>query len=138
VHEVRKDLKRVRALLRLAQERLPTRKAEKRCAAAARRLSHLRDTDAALETLVRLRRRSDAAHALAALDEFAVLLTHRRLTLQPGLPRDVASRLSAELAEVSRGLAALPFASLTAEAIDSGMTKAGLETLPQSRTCIRR
>lgn len=124
VHEVRKDLKRVRALLRLAEERLPTRKAEKRCAAAARRLSELRDADAALETLARLRRRSDAAPATVPLDEFSVLLGYRRDTLDPGLPRDVAAKLAAELAEVSRGLAALPFDSLSDQALDAGLARA--------------
>ena len=50
VHEVRKDLKRVRALLRLSGHVLHTRRIEKRCGAAARELSALRDAAAVRET----------------------------------------------------------------------------------------
>lgn len=123
VHDVRKDLKRIRALLRLASDRLPTRDGERRCASAARALAELRDADAALETVSRLRRRPDAAAAQAELDGVEAWLTERRAVVAPGLPAPVASAVATELAAVADELAHLPFGRLDDESVDAGLAR---------------
>jgi CHAD domain-containing protein len=134
VHEVRKDLKRIRALLRLAAERLPTRNAERRCAAAARALAELRDADAALETLARLRCRADAGDAAADLNDVEAWLIERRNAVAPGLPAPVASMVAAELEAVAGDLAGLPFGRLDDDSLDAGLAR----TTERSAAAFRR
>ncbi|HRP34966.1 MAG TPA: CHAD domain-containing protein [Gammaproteobacteria bacterium] len=128
VHEVRKDLKRVRALLRLCGDELPTRKLEKRCAAAARELAHLRDAAALGETLARLRTRADARQ-LEALEAVIESLGLERPPGQPhGLPRPVADDAAATLRKVRKHCAGLDFARMDAAALDAGLAESWSDT----------
>ena len=122
VHEVRKDLKRTRAMLRLCEQALATRAAEKRCGAAGRALSHLRDADAAEETVSRLRPRAGAAE-LRALDELSTWIASRRQAQHGagGLPRPLAKQVAESLRETRAGLDALAFARMDAAALDAGL-----------------
>ena len=124
VHEVRKDLKRVRALLRLSGDMLRTRRPEKRCAAAARKLSHLRDAAALGETLVRLRARADAAE-LESLDVLAEALLPAKSAADhaPALPRPVALEVAETLRKVKLESEALPFERMDAAALDAGLAE---------------
>jgi CHAD domain-containing protein len=129
VHEVRKDLKRTRAMLRLCAKELPTRAAEKRCGSAARALSHLRDADAAEETVARLRPRADAAE-LRALDELSAWVARQR---EPGngsggLPRPLATQVAEDLRAVRAGLDALAFGRMDAAALDAGLASSWSDT----------
>lgn len=129
VHEVRKDLKRTRALLRLCGQELSTRAAEKRCSAAGRALSHLRDADAAEETVARLRPRADSAE-LRALDKLSGWIARKR---EPGngtggLPRPLAMQVAEALREVRAGLDALAFERMDATALDAGLAAAWSDT----------
>ncbi|HUG99394.1 MAG TPA: CHAD domain-containing protein [Gammaproteobacteria bacterium] len=129
VHEVRKDLKRTRALLRLCGEVLPTRRLEKRCGAAGRQLAPLRDADAAGETVARLRLRADARQ-LEALEAVAQWFARRHATLAgaPGLARPIAMAVAGELRGVARDVQALPFERVDAAALDAGLADAWAET----------
>ena len=129
VHEVRKDLKRARALLRLCSERLPTGPAEKRCAQAARTLAHLRDADAMEETITRLRPRAESEE-LAALDRIGVLVARQRGSAagSGGLPRPVAAKAARILREVLEALDAFAFARMDAAALDAGLARAKADT----------
>lgn len=122
VHEVRKDLKRARALLRLCDGPLSTRSAEKRCGAAARELAHLRDADAAEETVARLRPRADADE-LAALDRLsAVIATRRTAGAEPaGLPRSLAQRVADQLQDVRAEVESWSFQEVTPAVLDAGL-----------------
>lgn len=129
VHEVRKDLKRTRALLRLCEQELATRAAEKRCGAAGRALSHLRDADAAEETVARLRPRADTRE-LRALDELSAWIASQR---QPrdgagGLPRPLAAKVAENLREARLELDALAFGRMDAAALDAGLAAAWSDT----------
>lgn len=122
VHEVRKDLKRARALLRLCDGPLSTRRAEKRCGAAARELAHLRDADAAEETVARLRSRADARE-LAALDRLSAVIANRR-TAGPepaGLPRSLAKRVADQLEDVQAEVESWSFEEVTPAVLDAGL-----------------
>ncbi|MGD9387307.1 MAG: CHAD domain-containing protein [Gammaproteobacteria bacterium] len=122
VHEVRKDLKRARALLRLCGDALPTRRAEKRCAAAARALAHLRDADAAEETVARLRSRADARE-LAALDAVSAWIAAQR-SGRPGsggLSRSLAKQVAGELQDISAEVESWSFRGVSAEVLDAGL-----------------
>jgi CHAD domain-containing protein len=125
VHEVRKDLKRTRAMLRLCGQELSTRAAEKRCGAAARALSHLRDADAAEETVARLRPRADTAE-LRALDELSAWVARQREPRNGagGLPRPLATQVAGELRAVRTSLDALAFERMDAAALDAGLAAA--------------
>jgi CHAD domain-containing protein len=129
VHEVRKDLKRTRAMLRLCGQELPTRAAEKRCGAAGRALSHLRDADAAEETVSRLRPRAGAAE-LRALDELSAWIASQRKTRDGsgGLPRTLATQVAESLREVRAGLDALAFGRMDAAALDAGLAATWSDT----------
>lgn len=129
VHEVRKDLKRSRALLRLAEGELPTRPLEKRCAAAAQQLSALRDADAAGETIARLRARADAGQ-LEALDELAEWLPRQIVEIvgAPGLPRPIAADVAVSLRKVVRKLEAMSFERLDTAALDRGLAASWTDT----------
>jgi hypothetical protein len=129
VHEVRKDLKRVRALLRLSGHVLRTRRLEKRCAASARELSLLRDAAAVRETVARLKQRADAREreALEALDAW---LEQESAAGGPGLtlPRAVAEELSDSLGHILEEVRALPFDELDDAALDAGLGDAWSDT----------
>jgi CHAD domain-containing protein len=139
VHEVRKDLKRSRALLRLSGDVLPTRRLEKRCAAAARKLSPLRDADAAAETLARLRVRADPEQ-LKALEDLADWLRHRRESFAgaPGLPRPIATDVASTLRRVLRDVRALSFERLDAAALDAGLADAWADTARAFRRVVKK
>ena len=139
VHEVRKDLKRVRALLRLAGSRLETRSAEKRCAAVARRLAPLRDADAASETVGRLRMRADARE-LKALDRLGEWFRrHREETAGIcNMPRPLAMEVAGSLREIASGAETLPFEQMDAAALDAGLAEAWAATAQAFRTLIER
>jgi CHAD domain-containing protein len=139
VHEVRKDLKRIRALLRLSGDVLPTRRLEKRCAAAARKLSPLRDADAAAETLARLRVRADPQQ-LEALEDLAEWLEHRRAAVAgtPGLPRPIAADVAGTLRRVLRDVRALSFERLDAAALDLGLADAWSDTAMAFRRVVKK
>lgn len=126
VHEVRKDLKRARALLRLAGDDPPAaRRLEKRCAVAARKLSHLRDADAMLETLSRLGARADARQrdALAGLaDELA--RARKAGVHGPGLQRAAADDIARSLRDIRRDLASVALERLDAAALERGLAAA--------------
>ena len=129
VHEVRKDLKRVRALLRLSGQVLHTRRLEKSCAAAARELSSLRDAAAVRETVARLKQRADARE-LEALEALDAWLEAERAAggPGPGLPRPVAGRVSTALGRVLEEVRALPFDELDDAALDEGLSEAWSDT----------
>lgn len=129
VHEVRKDLKRARALLRLRGAVASTRALEKRCAAIARRLAPLRDVDAAGETVARLQLRADARQ-LEALATLAERIAQRHLADagEPGLPRTVAAEVAAALRMVVHDLQALPLDRMDGAALDAGLAEAWFET----------
>lgn len=129
VHEVRKDLKRVRALLRLAALELPTRTLERDCAGVARRLAPLRDVDAAGETVARLRARSDG-RGLRALAELDAWLAGRRTVVvgERGLPWPIAEASALELRAVLAELQPLSFGRLDAAALDRGLEVAWHDT----------
>ena len=139
VHEVRKDLKRIRALLRLSGDVLPTRRLEKRCAAAARKLAPLRDADAAAETLARLRVRADPRQ-LEALEDLADWLEHRRAAVAgaPGLPRPIAADVAGTLRRVLRDVRALSFERLDAAALDAGLADAWADTAMAFRRVVKK
>jgi CHAD domain-containing protein len=124
VHETRKSLKRIRALLRLSGDVLPTRRMEKRCAAAARKLAAFRDAAAIGETLARLQQRADdrqrdaigkAAKALTAASEAGVGADE--------LPGGVAAEVAVSLRAVRDACAAMPFDRLDAAALDAGLAE---------------
>jgi CHAD domain-containing protein len=125
VHEVRKDLKRVRALLRLAGGRVPTRPLEKTAAAAARKLAHLRDADAIGETVSRLRPRADARE-LAAIEALADELARERETglHALGLPRYTAIRAAGSLRGLRCEVEGLSFERLDPAALEAGLANA--------------
>ncbi|NGX15068.1 CHAD domain-containing protein [Wenzhouxiangella sp. XN24] len=128
VHEVRKELKRVRALLRLSSDALPTRHLEKRCAEAARRLAHLRDADAMAETLLRLRSRADARH-LEALDALSEALAEdRRANAAAGLPRPLAEGVVDTLRVIRADVDGLDFALMDEGTIGAGLADAWAKT----------
>jgi len=136
VHEVRKDLKRVRALLRLVAPAAPTRKAEKDCAAAARELSGLRDADALLETLDRLAARAKPGEETDALAGIRAHFAAQRGSFdgRPGLPAEIAGSVAGALDEVARGLRELSF-----EAVDDALLDEGLAaSRAQARRAWRR
>ncbi len=139
IHEVRKDLKRVRALLRLSRDVLPTRPLEKRCAASARQLSRLRDVDAIGETLARLRARA-RQRELAAFDEIEAWHAGRRRAVSGaiGLPRQVAGEVAASLGEVRDGLQALSFAGLDAAALDAGLAASRSDSARAFRRAVEK
>ncbi len=139
VHEVRKDLKRSRALLRLVDDTLPTRPLEQRCAAAARQLSPLRDADAAGETIARLRARADARQ-LEALDALAEWLPRQLVEIggEPGLPRPIAADVAASLRKVVRKLEAMSFERIDAAAIDRGLAASWADTDAAFRRVMKR
>lgn len=138
VHEVRKDLKRSRALLRLSGGVLPTRQLEKRCAAAARKLSHLRDADAAGETVARLRMRADARE-LEALDELAAWLAEPHAGVgAPTLPRPIATEVAEALREVASEVAVLSFERLDAAALDAGLARSWSDTATAYRRVTKK
>ncbi|MFU8895240.1 MAG: CHAD domain-containing protein [Gammaproteobacteria bacterium] len=126
VHEVRKDLKRVRALLRLSGDELPTRRLEKRCAAAARKLSHLRDNAVLGETLARLRARADARER-KALDAVIDSLAEDDAAA-PQLPRPVALEVADALRKVRNDCASLSFERMDATALDAGLANSWSDT----------
>lgn len=129
VHEVRKDLKRSRALLRLSGDVVPTRRPEKRCAAEARKLSRLRDADAVGETLARLRLRADPRQ-LEALEGLSEWLAERREAIvgAPGLPRPVADGVAESLRRVMHDVRSLPFERMDAAALDAGLADSWSDT----------
>jgi len=128
VHEVRKELKRARALLRLSSDVLPTRHFEKRCAEAARRLAHLRDADAMAETLLRLRSRADPCH-LEALDALSRALSEdRRANAAAGLPRPLAEGVVDTLRVIRADVERLDFEAMDERAIGAGLAEAWAET----------
>jgi CHAD domain-containing protein len=137
VHEVRKDLKRIRALLRLGGDVLPTRRQERRCAAAARKLAHLRDAHATGETLARLRHRADARQleALEALDSCFGQLSEAPGNA-PGLPRPVAMEVAGDLRRVARDVAALKFERLDERALDAGLSDTWTDTMRAFRRIV--
>lgn len=138
VHEVRKDLKRVRALLRLCGDELPTRKLEKRTAAAARELAHLRDAAALGETLARLRARADVRQR-EALEAVIESLDLERPPGDPhGLPRPVADDVAASLRKVRYGCAALDFARMDAAALAAGLAEAWTDSALAFRHVVAR
>jgi CHAD domain-containing protein len=139
VHEVRKDLKRSRALLRLCEEVLPTRRLEKRCADAARRLSPLRDADAASETLARLRPRADDRQR-QALEALAAWLARQREAASgaPGLPRPVATGVADSLRKVAGEVRVLPFDSIAPAALDASLVESWSDTADAFRRVVHR
>ncbi|NHA13432.1 CHAD domain-containing protein [Thioalkalivibrio sp. XN279] len=139
VHEVRKDLKRTRAMLRLCEQELSTRAAEKRCGAAARALSHLRDADAAQETVSRLRPRAGTAE-LHALDELSAWIACQRETRDGsgGLPRAIATQVAESLREVRTGLDTLAFGRMDASALDAGLAATWSDTARAYRRAARK
>jgi len=139
VHEVRKDLKRVRALLRLSGDVLPTRRLEKRCAAAARKLSPLRDADAAAETLARLRVRADPQQ-LGALEALADRLADLREAVAgaPGLPRPIAADVAGTLRRVLRDVQGMSFERLDAAALDAGLADSWADTAMAFRRVVKK
>jgi CHAD domain-containing protein len=138
VHEVRKDLKRVRALLRLASDELPTRRLEQGCTRAARQLAPLRDADATSETIARLRVRADARQ-LRALDELEAWLKQQRVAVgQPGLPRETAAAVAVALREVADAVAGLPFERLDGAALDAGLGHSWNDTAKAYRRIVAK
>ena len=131
--------KRTRALLRLCGEELPTRSAEKRCGAAGRALSHLRDADAAEETVSRLRPRAATAE-LRALDELSAWIARRRQAQggPSGLPRSLATQVAGGLREVRAGLDTLAFERIDAAALDAGLAAAWSDTARAYRRAARK
>lgn len=128
VHEVRKELKRVRALLRLSGDVLATRQLEQRCADAARQLAHLRDADAMAETLVRLRARADARHLKAIDALLRALAEERRANVAAGLPRPLADDVAETLRAVRADVGRLRFELMDAAALDDGLADAWGQT----------
>jgi CHAD domain-containing protein len=124
VHEVRKDLKRARALLRLGAGVPGARRLEKGCGAAARKLSHLRDTDAISETLARLCQRADARQ-LAALTVLVEELARGRASgaSAPGLRRGTAEEVAQRLRDIRGALDPGAFERLDAVALDRGLAR---------------
>jgi CHAD domain-containing protein len=139
VHEVRKDLKRIRALLRLCGDVLPTRRLEKRCAAAARKLAPLRDAHATDETLARLRLRADPGQ-LEALEALADWLAqcHAEAAGPPGLPRPIATAAADSLRRVSQDVQALSFARVDAAALDAGLADSWADSAAAFRRALAR
>ena len=139
VHEVRKDMKRVRALLRLASDRVPTRPLEQGCAAAARRLAPLRDADAASETVGRLRMRANASE-LKALDKLGQwFMRHREETAGTcEMPRALAMEVAGSLREIESEAQALPFEQMDAAALDAGLADAWVGTAKAFRKLVER
>lgn len=139
VHEVRKDLKRIRALFRLCSDVLPTRRLEKRCAAAARKLAHLRDAHATDETLARLRLRADPGQ-LEALEALAEWLTQCRAEAAgtPGLPRPIATAAAGSLRRVLDDVLALSFERVDAAALDAGLAESWVDSAAAFRRVLAR
>lgn len=138
VHEVRKDLKRVRALLRLSGDQLATRRPEKRCAAAARKLSHLRDADAVAETVERLRLRADPPE-LEALEGLRAWFMRRQVRPgERGLPQPVAAEAAELLREARREVRALPFERMDAAALDAGLADSWSDTAQAFRQLVEQ
>jgi CHAD domain-containing protein len=124
VHETRKSLKRVRALLRLSGDVLPTRRVEKRCAAAARKLAGFRDAAAIGETLARLQQRADDRQRDAiALTAKALASAGPAGSIAAGLPGPIAADVAASLRMARDACAALPFDRLDAAALDAGLAE---------------
>ena len=139
VHEVRKDLKRIRALLRLCGDVLPTRPLEKRCAAAARKLAPLRDAHATDETLARLRLRADPGQ-LEALEALADRLAQCRAEAAgtPGLPRPITTAAAGSLCRVLHEVQALSFDRVDAAALDAGLADSWADSAAAFRRAVAR
>lgn len=140
VHEVRKDLKRVRALLRLVEPTIPTRKLEKATAEAARRLSALRDADALLETLDRLAQRAGSGEAAQAVAGVRAFLAAQRGSFEGsrGLPADTAGPVAQALDEVAGGLEAVSFAALDEHLLDEGLARSRAQAARAWRRVARK
>jgi hypothetical protein len=139
VHEGRKDLKRIRALLRLCRDVLPTRRLEKRCAAAGRKLAPLRDVHATDETLARLRLRADPGQ-LEALEALAEWLAQCRAEAAepPGLPRPAATAAAGSLRGVSRDMQGLSFDRIDAATLDAGLADSWQDSAAAFRRAVAR
>ena len=118
VHEVRKDLKRVRALLRLAADAgADAAELEEACSQLARALSRRRDADAVLEALDRLSHRvSDAGDA----DLVAEARRHLDVRARNEGELDRAA-LRAELLRIRRLVRGLDLSSLEAVKIENAL-----------------
>jgi hypothetical protein len=117
VHGVRKDLKRVRAQLRLASDAgAKARAHEEACAGIARKLSRRRDADAVLEALDRLALRADRRADRAKIVEAR---EHLQSDLAAGADdtRFDPRELRKELLSLRRRVAALDLSTLEAERI---------------------
>lgn len=124
IHEVRKDLKRVRALLRLVEPAVRTRPLERDSAAAARELSGLRDADALLETVDRLAPRVTSTEAAEALAGVRSRLVRQRSRFgESGLPVEVVGPVAARLKDVAARLEDVSFEGVGADRLDEGLAK---------------
>jgi hypothetical protein len=118
VHGVRKDLKRVRALLRLATDAgADATEFELACARIARALSRRRDADAVLEALDRL-----AARVSDPGDACLVAEARRHLHVQAGKGGDLDREVvRAELLRIRRLVRDLDLSSLKSGKIENAL-----------------
>ncbi len=121
VHGVRKDLKRVRALLRLATDAGAIAGShEKACAGIARKLSLRRDADAVLEALDRLADRAGEPADLARVVEARQLLEGYPAADNDPVSFD-ARALRRDLMSIRRSVAALDLSTLEAGRIGDAL-----------------
>lgn len=119
VHGVRKDLKRVRALLRLAADAgADAAEFEAACARIARALSRRRDADAVLEALDRL-----SARVSGPADARLVTEARRHLHVQAGQRGDLDRRaVRTELLRIRRLVQKLDLSSLKSGKIGNALS----------------
>ncbi len=138
VHEVRRRLKRSRALLRLAAgwlDKPVLRREDRRCRDAARALSGVRDAAVVLECLDRLRLQATDLRILRALDDLQVTLEHLHLEamLEAGLAGSLAHAEQAAR-RADEDSAAWPLAAADWPVIRPGL----LLTYRRNRKAMRR
>jgi hypothetical protein len=142
VHGVRKDLKRVRALLRLVDDAgLDLRPVERTCADLARTIAAQRDADAVIETLDRLLERAKDDKSRLAVSHARQRLEARG-TGETTAPTASLESLRGRLLQLRSDLAGADFARLDESALVAALARsharcaderARLEARPKTR-----
>ncbi len=130
VHGARKDLKKLRAVLRLVREQLGAktfRLENRRYRDAGRLLSASRDAEVKLQTLRALREHAGGELAPAAVASWERMLEADRREVATAAAAEATARLQQALAEIEAGAAAIeswPLAEDSWALVEAGLTRA--------------
>jgi CHAD domain-containing protein len=130
IHGARKDLKKLRALLRLIREELGAeafKRENRRYRDAARLLSPSRDAEVKLQTLRTLRERAGGGLAPAPVASWERMLESERDRVATAAAAEAAARVERALAAIEEGAAAIGSWPLEEESwalVEEGLTRA--------------